>query len=126
MAEAVEVMAKLDALAVELDQRSSQLAQVERDLDPVEERYTDFYEGFVAGMFEDEDSKRMPGEDVRRALAHKYLKNSDPELLGNYRRLTRQRDRLKRRIETLGKAASAQQSILSALKREMEATGGYR
>jgi hypothetical protein len=125
-AEPAQVMATLDKLATELDQRSSELADVERKLDPVTDRYDDFYESWVAAMYEDEEGKRLPGEDVRRALAHKWLRKEDPQLLGDYRRLSRRRDRLKRRIETLGRAASAQQSILSALKREMEATGGFR
>jgi predicted transcriptional regulator len=122
-AEPAQVMGKLDALAVELDQRSSALANTERELADVEDKYDAFYEDFIAGWFDAEEGKRLPGEDVRRALAHRHLRKHDPELLGKYRELSRRRDRLKRRIETLGRAASAQQSILKALREECRPPG---
>lgn len=121
MAEPAQVMATLDALATELGTRSAELADVERQLEPVEIDYEDFVEAFVAGMFESHEG-RLPGEDVRRSLAHQRLREERPELLGRYRKLTRSRKRLQARIDTVSKAVGAQRSILSALKVEMEAT----
>lgn len=121
-AEPHAVMAKLDQLAAELDNRSSELANVERKLGPVEDEYDDFYEAFVAGMFEGEDGKRLPGEDVRRALCHQRLRVEKPELLGRYRDLNRSRKRLEKRLGSVKSAVDAQRSVLSALKAELEAT----
>jgi hypothetical protein len=116
-----EVMATLDTLAREVDQRSRELADVERTLAPVEDRYDDGYEDFIGGMFDSEDGKRLPGEDVRRALYHRDLRAKDAALLGEYRKLNRSRKRLEKRIQSLKSAVDAQRSILSALKVELEA-----
>lgn len=121
MSTPAEVMATLDQLAREVEQRSSQLAQVERELGPIEDAYDDFVEAFVAGMFEESD-KRLPGEDVRTALAHQRMRVENPTLLGRYRELSRSRKRLEKRIGSLKAAVDAQRSILSALKVELEAT----
>lgn len=124
MADPVGVMNELDRLAREIDQRSTDLANCERQLVPVEDAYEQFMENFIAGMFEDQDGGRLPGEDVRRALAHKQLRKIDAGLLGSHRELTRRRKRLEKRLGSLKTAVDAQRSILSALKTELESVGG--
>ena len=115
-----EVMEILDSYARELDKLSGDLAGVERSLEPVEVAYEAFLDDFEVGCWErhtgDEEAK-LPSAEMRLRLARKAM---DTELLGRYASLTASRKRIEKRISALGKAVSAQQSILSALKIELE------
>jgi hypothetical protein len=113
------VMGKLDTLAVGLDTLSKELGEAERLRAQAEDDYEDFIDNFVAGLYEQSGNKRLPGEDVRRSLAHKAM---PAETLGQYRTLTRRAERLRRRIADVKVQVDANRSILSALKLEMEAS----
>lgn len=113
------VMAKLDTLALGLDTLSKELGVVEQQRALAEDAYEDFVDNFVAGLYEQSETKRLPGEDVRRSLAHKAMPK---ELLGEYRTLTRRAERLRRRISDVKTQVEAYRSVLSALKLEMEAS----
>lgn len=123
MATAAEAMAKLDGLSVELGQRSTDLADVERRLEPVEDEYRAFVDNYEVGLWtrsQDEESFRLPSAAMRLKLAERAM---DPELLGRYVGYINSRKRLQQRIRDLKAQVEAQRSILSALKVEMEATG---
>jgi len=113
------VMLKLDTLAAGLDTLSKELGDAERLRAVAEDAYEDFIDSYVAGLYEASENKRLPGEDVRRSLAHKAM---PPELLGQYRTLTRRAERLRRRISDVKTQVDAHRSILSALKTELEAS----
>lgn len=123
MSDAIEARGRLRDLADELDTRSRQLGDVERELEPVERKYQGFVDDFEVGLwtkYEDSEGKtKLPPEPMRLKLAHKAM---DPELLGRYVGLVNARKRLEKRIGALGKTVEAQRSILSALKAELEAT----
>lgn len=118
-----EVMDRLDQLASELDLRSSELADVERRLEPAEIAYQTFVDDFEVGLwtkYEDSEGKvKLPPEPMRLKLAHKAI---DSSLLGRYQGLIHSRKRLEKRIGALKTQVDAQRSILSALKVEAEAT----
>lgn len=121
MTTVAEAMDELTRLARELGQRSAQLANVNRELEPVEIEYTKFIDDYEIGLWEkhqDEDAK-FPSAAMRLKLAHRSM---DPELLGRYVGLTKSRERLVKRISDLRVEVDAERSILSALKTEMEAT----
>ena len=114
-----QVMATLDSYAREMDDLSRKLADVERRFEPVEARYEAFLDAHSVGLWEaHQDGQKLPGEDLRLRLARRDM---PADLLGEYSSLLHSRKRLERRISALAKAISAQQSILSALKMEMEA-----
>lgn len=120
MSTPAESMQRLSALARELGELSSALADVNRKLDPVENDYTQFVDDFEIGLWrrhEDEGAK-LPSEKLRLKLAHKAM---DPALYGRYVGLTKSRERLMKRISDLRVEVDAERSILSALKTEMEA-----
>lgn len=120
MSDPIECMARLDGIAQELDTLSKSLADVERRLEPVEREYTDFIGDFEAGMFDryEAGEGKWPGEETRERLARRTM----PDVLKReYDRLHAARRRMEKRIGSLGKAADAQRSVLSALKVEMEA-----
>jgi len=122
MSEAVEQRHALTAIAGELDDLCSRLAQVQRDLEPVEREYEQFVANFELGLWRKAESgeiKRLPGEALRLKMAHLEM---PAELLGRREGLRQSEKRLIKRISTLKAAADARRSVLSALKVEMEAT----
>lgn len=122
MSEAIEPMLRLETFASELDTLSKQLGATERELVPVEAKYEHLRDSFETGLWEAhvKADAKLPSEAMRLRLFHKQL---DPQLLGEHAGLIRKRKRLQERIGALKAAVSAQQSILSALKVEAEATG---
>lgn len=114
--EPVQVVQRLNALAGQLEERGSDLAKIRRKLEPVEQKYDEHMEGFVAGLWDQYakgEINRFPGEDVRRALAHKDL---DVKLRGEYVTL---KDRERRCVDAIGRlkeSIGAYRSILSAQK----------
>lgn len=114
-----EVMERLAQLAEELDQRSLELGDVERRLEPAELAYQVFVDEFEVGLWTKHENagSKLPSESLRLKLAHKEI---DPALLGRYQGLLHSRKRLEKRINALKSQVDAQRSILSALKLEME------
>ena len=115
------VMVKLDTLATELDQRSKELADTERLLEPVEAEYEEKVGDWEAALWEESQltETKWPPEKLRQRMAHRAL---DPKLLGSVFALIAKRKRLEKRIASLKVQVDAQRSILSALKVEMEAS----
>lgn len=121
-ADASVVMFNLETLAAELDRRSNELADTERSLEPAERAYDEWIEDFTADLWDqhqDSDS-RFPGEQVRMALARRAMPR---KLRDEHAVLMAKRRRIEKRIGSLKTQVSAQQSILSALKLEAEASG---
>ena len=115
------VMAKLDTLAAELDTRSKELAEVERQAEPAEALYEEFVGDWESSLWEEcslSDTK-WPPEKLRTRMAHKAMPR---EILGNFNALGARRKRLEKRIGSLKVQVDAQRSILSALKAEAEAS----
>jgi hypothetical protein len=114
-------MTKLDELASELDTRSKELAQVERDLEPVEARYEAFIGEWEYSMWEEASvsDTKWPPERLRLRMAHRAMPS---ELLGAFSTGQAKRKRLERRIGSVKVMVDAQRSLLSALKVEMEAS----
>jgi hypothetical protein len=114
---------KLEAYAAELDKRSSELAETQRELDEKEPQYEDFIRDFHVDMYEQalKDQSRLPSESLREQLALKAMPSG---FRLEYEALVRKRARLQKRISDLKAAVDAQRSVLSAEKISMEATGG--
>jgi hypothetical protein len=121
MSTPAEAMAELQKLSNELGTLASLLAVVNQKLEPVQVEYEQFLDDFETGLWfkhETQDAK-LPSEKMRMRLAHKQMK---PELLGQYRGLMDQRDRLRKAISDKKALVDAWRSMLSALKVEMEAS----
>lgn len=126
MSDPIEVRAKLEEYAQELDLRSRELANVERTLGGdgnivgVEAQHEAWLDDFEVGLWtiHIEEGAKLPGVEMRGRLARKQM---PPELLGKYTTLIAQRKRLEKRIGSLKTMVDAQRSILSALKSELEA-----
>lgn len=120
-ASAVLSTTALTGIAEELDNLSSLLAQVERDLEPVEQEYEKFMATHEIGLWTRhvDDGVKLPPERLRERMAHQEM---PAELFGRYTALMKSRKRMEKRILALRAASDAQRSILSALKTELEAT----
>lgn len=113
-------MARLDALAGELDDLSRALAETERRLEPLEAQYEEFVGDWEASLWEEcsVSETKWPPEKLRLRMAHKAM---DSELLGAVNAGQAKRKRLEKRIGSIKVLVDAQRSILSALKVEAEA-----
>lgn len=114
-------MTRLNHIAWELDELSKSLADVERKLEPLQRAFDDDFADWEAGMFARYESGegKWPGEETRIRLYRRTMPADGRETFDKYHA---SRKRMEKRIGTLGKAADAQRSVLSALKTEMEAT----
>lgn len=121
-ADAATVMDRLDSFTEELDRLSNGLAQVERDLEPIEREYEQRLSGHEAGLWERHinDGEKFPPEKLRERLAVRAMQ---PELVGRRAGLIASRKRIEKRVATLKSEIDAQRSILSALKLEAEGSG---
>lgn len=110
-----EVMAALDSLSRELNDLADGMARVARQLEPVEDEYTKFMDGYEITLWTEhvEDGRKLPPAALRIQLAHKAM---DPDLYGRYFALVKSRDRIVKRIAALKTSIEAQRSLLSALK----------
>ena len=115
------VMVKLDTLADELDKRSKEMAETEREMETSERLYEGWLGEWEANLWEESltSETKFPPEKLRLRLAHRAM---PAELLGTYQILTARRKRLERRISSIKTLVDAQRSILSALKEEMAAS----
>jgi phytoene dehydrogenase-like protein len=114
--EPIQVVQKLDETASKLEKRGQDLAKIRRKLEPIQAKYDEHMEGFVAGLWDQYakgEIRSFPGEDVRRALAHKDL---DVKLRGEYVSLKDQERRCRDTIDRLKESIGAYRSILSAQK----------
>jgi septal ring factor EnvC (AmiA/AmiB activator) len=118
-----EASARLIEAAEELDKRSKELVQIERDLEIAEPMYEDSIETFIADLWDEclREERKFPPQDVRNAMAGKAM---DKALRLNYRTLIRRRQKAKQRLTDLREIVAAQRSIVSAAKTEVEATEG--
>jgi predicted component of type VI protein secretion system len=66
---------------------------------------------------------RLPGEDVRVALARRRMRDVDPHKVARLGRLNAQRKRLQADISHLETTTTAQMSLLKALALEARAAG---
>lgn len=117
-----EAMQRLSDLAQELDQRSLDLAKLERELEPLRTGYENHIAAFELVLWErhtGEEGEKFPPERVRERMA---LRAMDPEIRGRHDALVARRRRIEQRIRDIKAQVDAQRSILSALKTEMEAT----
>jgi hypothetical protein len=121
MSSPAEVMQKIDDLCVELNDRSNELADCERQYEIVEDNYEAMIGDWEASLWEEclSADQKWPPEKLRQRIGHKQI---DQETFGMYRALTARRKRLEKRIGTIKTLVDGQRSILSALKEEMAAT----
>lgn len=121
MSTPAEARHRLNDLAIELGNRATELAKVERDLEPVEAEYEQFISDHEIGLWKacEDSDRKLPPEKLRLKMARADM---EPALLGRHTGLTHSRDRLQKRISTLKAEVEAQRSILSALKAELEAS----
>ncbi len=115
------VLVKLDSYAAELDSCSRKLADVESELEPLNNVYEEAMDDFEAQLWENHEDReqKLPPEKMREVLARRSIKR---EIREQRATLLSRRKRLEKRIRTLSDLVDAQRSILSALKSEMEAT----
>jgi hypothetical protein len=113
----------LMASANELDELSKKLMDAELELAPIERDLTEHIADFTAACWTrhvEEDAK-LPSAEIRTALAHKSF---DRDRFNRCLALRAARARAKGRLSDLKEIVSAQRSILSALKTELEASEG--
>ena len=122
-----EAMENLDRLRWELGNVANALAQIERELEPVEKEFSKFVDDYELGLYArsvEQDGYKLPARDLREKLA---VRAAPPELYGRRTALVNARERASKRIGTLKVEVEAQRSILSALKEESQASGsGFR
>lgn len=125
MSDGATVISDLEDLTSRLDTASRELYKLQTDFDSIAERYDDTFNDFLTGLlseYEDE-GKRLPGEDVRNAIITKLLREQEPLLFGQYRRMRKELDRGERRAKQIERQISSKQSILSYLRVESQAIG---
>lgn len=116
-----DVMDRLDKLARELDKHSTELAEVERKLEPLEAFWQELMDDKAVGYQEryEKDGVRVPSKDMQERLARR---SAPPEVIGKRRTLLGSRERLKQRLQALRTDVSAQQTLMRALRDELSAT----
>lgn len=121
MSDPAQALNTLEAHAVELDDLSKRLDKVEQELESATIVYEDFMGAFEEGLWDRHVTAgdKFPAETLRTRMAHRAM---PPEMLGRYSGLLAQRKRMEKRIASVGKGISAQQSILSALREESSAS----
>ena len=116
----VSVLAGIDRNTAELDAAGRELGRVIDALGKAELAYGDAFEDAMVQLVEDYEGKRLPGEDVRRALIHK----DKPDVRALYhavRKLERRKDAVESWGRKVEKALSGRQSIMNGLKAEQSA-----
>jgi len=117
---AQDAMRRLDELAAELDQLSTALTEVERNLEPVEAEYAQHIDDYELGLYTrsiDDPDFKLPSEALRLKLA---VRDMDPGLYGRRNALVSSRDRIEKRMRAIKTQVDAQRSILSAEKTVLE------
>lgn len=123
MTDVPQLIGAIDADCQALDAAGKELGRVIRDLGEAEIAYGDRFDEELALLVEEHESKRLPGEDVRRALIHRRCPDVQ-ELSRQVRRLERRKDALEAWGRKTEKALSGRQSELGFLKAEGQAPTG--
>lgn len=114
MTEPITVLQALNKDAAELDDLSLKLAELERQLAPVELEYEEFMAAYEEGLWEQHvQGAKLPPAALRVRMGHRAM---SPDLLGRYTGLVNSRKRMEQRIASLKKTIEAKRSILSAQK----------
>lgn len=111
----VEAITALREIAEELATLSGSLAEWERTHEPTEREYEKFMSEHEIGLWTKHvnEGAKLPPEKLRVRLAHESM---PADLYGRYTAFMASRKRMEKRLDSLGKAANAQRSILSAEK----------
>ncbi len=118
--EPAALMGQLEGLAAELDKRTREQAQVERELDPLDEFYEEALNDFEVSCWDahvNEEAK-LPSAEMRERLARRTMPG---QVLSERAQKAAKRRRLERRVKALGTLIDAKRSALSAAKAELEA-----
>jgi hypothetical protein len=119
-------MEALDNAAMGLDGLSKELDEVEAERTELELWHSAHLELEAASLWDEYAAgnvNRLPGEDVRVALAHRRMRDVDPHRLARLGRLNARRKRLQADIAHRETVISANQSLLKALATEARAAG---
>jgi hypothetical protein len=115
------VMAAVDSGARQLDSAGRALGKAIKNLSEAEAEYERHFEEALIGLVHryKENGERLPGEDLRRALAHQNLA---PDTYAKYLSAKAEVRALEAWVRTLQAATSARQSLLSTLRAEATVT----
>jgi len=116
-----EVIEFLDVAATELDSLGKQMEQAYIALGDAESEYEEKLDEALLLVVEEHDGQRLPGEDVRLAMARRKM---DFEVYVRYRKAKRLVEGLRLRSRKLETAVGARQSTLKSMRESM-ATEGY-
>lgn len=116
-----EVIEFLNVAATELDSLGKQLEEAHIWLGDAESEYEEKLDEALLIVVEEYDGKRLPGEDVRLALARRKM---DFNVYSRYRKAKRLVEGLTLHARKLETAVGARQSTLKGI-RETMATEGY-
>lgn len=109
------VMAFLDSAAGELDTLGKLLEEAHIALGDAETVYEEALDTALLEIVEEHDGKRLPGEDVRLAMARKRI---DFALYSTFKKAKRRVEGLNLHSRKLETAISARQSTLKSLREE--------
>jgi hypothetical protein len=118
--EPATIMAELDQLAAELDKRTLEQAQVERELEPLDAFYEEALDDFEVACWDEhvKNEAKLPSAEMRERLARRTMPAA---VLSSRSQKAAKRKRLERRTKALGTLIDAKRSSLSAAKAELEA-----
>lgn len=117
-----EVIQFLNEAAGELDRLGKEIEQAHIQMGDCEAIYEEKRDEALLAIVEEYEAKekRLPGEDVRLALAHKRM---DFQTLIDYRKSKRLVEGLSRRTRLLESAVNARQSTLRGIREAMSSEG---
>lgn len=112
--------AELEALAAELDKRTREQADVERQLEPLDAFYEEALDDFEVATWDEHvnNEAKLPSAEMRERLARRTM---PAKVLAERSQKAARRKRLERRTKALGVLIDAKRSALSAAKAELEA-----
>ena len=123
MSDPVAVLSQLEDLTVELGLLSNAIYQDRERFATIEAEFDDAYAyalDQIVTVYASSD-KRLPGEDVRKSMVMKELREEQSDLLANYRQTKAKIDRDERKARRLENQIDGFRSVLSYLKTESEA-----
>lgn len=120
VSEPATIMAELERLASELDTRTREQAQVERELEPLDAFYEEALNDFEVACWDEhvKNEAKLPSAEMREKLARRTM---PADVLSARSTKAAKRKRLERRVKALGTLIDAKRSALSAAKAELEA-----
>lgn len=114
------VMAFLDQAAVDLDRLGKELESAHIELGDAETEYEDKLDEALLQIVEDYEGRRLPGEDVRLAMARRRM---DFDIYVRFRKAKRRVEGIEKHCRKLETAVSARQSTLKGLREGMAVEG---